>query len=98
MWELCEGRDVAVWKADEPVHDHSSQHTDEELAPYGVGATYQHHLRVERSEMRLGILHSLERHLRTYERVRDHRLHDRLWERCGELPWWREAFTTIGFS
>ncbi len=69
---------MAVWEADEPVHGHSSQRAHEELAPYGVEAAYQHHLHVERSEMRLGILHSRERHLRTYERVRDHRIHDRL--------------------
>ena len=86
---------MTLWEADEPVHGHSSQSAHEELAPYGVGAAYQHHLRVERSEMCLRVLHPCERHLGPSECVGDHRLQDRLRERFSELPWWSEMLRLI---
>ena len=67
---------MAIWKADKLVHCHPCQRAHEELAPHGIRAANQHHLRVKRSEVCLGIFHSCERHLRSYERVRSYRLHD----------------------
>jgi len=46
---------VTLWEADEPIHSHPSQSAHEELAPYGIRTANQHHLCVERSEMRLRI-------------------------------------------
>ena len=86
---------MTLWKDDEPVHGHPSQGAHEEFPPYGIGAAYQHHLRVERSEMRLRVLHPCERHLGPSECVGDHRLQDRLRERRRKLPWWSERFRFI---
>ena len=79
---------MAIQKANEPVHGHPSQSAHEELAPYGVGAAYQHHLRVERSEMCFEVLHPREGYLGSHECVGDHPLENRLRERRRELPWW----------
>ena len=51
---------MTLWEADEPIHGHSSQGAHEELAPYDIRAAYQHHLRVERSEVRLRVLYPCE--------------------------------------
>ena len=63
---------MAVRKADKPIHRHSCQGAHEELASCSVGAAYQHHLRVERCEKRLRILHPGENRLGPYEGVGDH--------------------------
>ena len=60
---------MAIWKANEPVHGHPSQSAHEELALYDVRAAYQHHLRVEHSEMRFGVLHPCEGYFGPHERV-----------------------------
>ena len=86
---------MATGEADEPVHGHSCQGAHEELASYGIGAAYQHHLRVERSEMCFGILHPCEDHLGPCECVGDQRLQNLLREWRGKLPWGGETFGLI---
>ena len=89
---------MAVLKADEPIHGHPRQRAHKELASRGIGAAYQHHLRVECSEMRLGVLHPGENHLGSRERVGDNCIQDLLREGCGKLPWWGETFGLILFT
>jgi len=62
---------MTLWEADELVHDHPSQAAHEELAPYGIKTAYWHHLRVERSEVRLRVLYPREGYFGPHECVGD---------------------------
>jgi len=62
---------MTLREADKPVHGHPSQGAHEELAPYGIKAAYQHHLRVEHSEVRLRVLYPCEGYFGPRECVGD---------------------------
>ncbi len=49
--QLCERRHVAIRDADEPIHCRPYQRAHEQLTPYCIKTTNQHHLRVESCKM-----------------------------------------------
>jgi len=74
--KLVEGRDVAIWEANEPLQRCAYERAHEQLTVHGVHSSRDHHLSVERCEMDLWVFCTFEDGLGHHEVSRHDNIHD----------------------